>query len=349
VRAPPSALYKKVVRSDASPREVRVQVQDMARRFPASLEIAADHLGATGPQPQASLELARFKSNAVPALQGAFLQAEPIGALVDGWALLVQLQDALPAAAPWAPTPAMREAVAALEHMESEVQALWRSLRARDDISKAIAQVHGWAHEHPLRGTVLSRISTRPLLARLTTQSEDKPLQALASASEDIRDLGVRLDLYTAMLPKQARWQAELFAGELSRGQAFQSALDLVRQGQWFANTLPSIVQREKMALRGYVAEQRQSIFSEVDHQRTALIEGVHAEGNAALTQVDNMARSWMDSAFDRVRALVNRLFLYAVILVVLAALSALIVIRFAHSPTEGDRAGRVIPRERHG
>ncbi|MBL0694782.1 chemotaxis protein [Comamonas sp. JC664] len=334
--APPrSPLLERVGRSDLNVAALRVQVRDLARRLPGMLEAAADGVSASSGSREVHRAMLEFKSSGVPILQATLLQPDPVAGLVDAWALLAQLQDALPRRAARAPPAQVQRARRELEAMEAEVMALWRDLSGREDISRERALVHAWAAAHPLTGPLTARESTASLLATVSTRSGVSPLGAAAVLLEDARDLTTRLDLYAASLPRQARWQAELAANDAADLPALGAALaelkravDLLGHFDAMAAGAQALVSRERaavlsglaqerMALQAFISAERQAFMGDVDRERAAVMEALRAERVAALRQLDGVARGWVDHAFERAMQLLVRvcLALFALLL----------------------------------
>lgn len=343
--APRSPLFERVGRSDLSVGALRTRVRDMARRFPAVLETAADEIAARSGDEQVRRAMLEFKSNAVPAMQGALLQPDPVASLVDAWALLAQLQEALPRRAPRAPPELIAEARRPLDGLEAEVEALWKELSGEEDVSEARKLVHAWAAEHPLTGPLVTRESTVPLLATVTYISRMSPLRAAAALMEDTRDIVARVDLYAASLPRQARWQAELLLAEAATApplQAVVGELDrtvgiLDRMGR-LAEGVPALVARERAAvldglersrlsLQDFASGERQALMAGVGHEREVVLAALHAERVETLEQIDAMGYRWVEHAFDRADRLVDRVFLRVLVLAGLLLLGGLLLV----------------------
>jgi len=341
---PRSALFERVGRSDLSVGALRTRVRDMARRFPAVLETAADEIAARSGDEEVRRAMLEFKSNAVPAMQGALLRPDPVAALVDAWALLAQLQDALPRRAPHAPPELIAEAHRPLEGLEAEVEALWKELSGKEDVSEARKLIHTWAAEHPLTGPLITRESTVPLLASVTDISRVSPLRAAAVLMEDTRDIVARVDLYAASLPRQARWQAELLMAEAATAPSLQAAVgeldrtvDILDRMGRLAEGVPALVARERAAVLGeldrsrlslqeFASGERQALMAGVGDEREAVLAALHAERVEALEQIDGMGYRWVDHAFDRADRLVDRVFLWVLALVGLLLLGGLLL-----------------------
>src|SRR4029077_10277535 len=86
---------------------------------------------------------------------------------------------------------------------------LWAEMTGRPDVAPTRARVETWARAHPLKGSLLARDSTAPLVASLIGSSEISVMGAAGSALQSMEDGMARLDLYAITLPRQARWQAE--------------------------------------------------------------------------------------------------------------------------------------------
>ncbi len=317
---PSSPLFERVGRSDMSMGELRIRVRDMARRFPGVLEATADDISVRSGSPEVREAMIRFKSNVVPAMQGSLLQADPVAALIDAWALLAQLQQVLPQWASGASLELVDTAQRSLRELETEVEALWRELTGREDVSGLRELVHTWAAEHPLTGPLVTRESTVPLLAAFTARSGVGLLGAAATLLEDTQDLVSRVDLYAGSLPRQARWQAELVAQEALQAPVLSEAtselsraVDVLARVGRLAEDVPAQVTRERQALQDFLSSERRAVLA-----------ALHTERVESLAEVDTLGLGWVDHAFDRAQALVNHVFLWLVALVALLLLGLL-------------------------
>ncbi|MFL5355075.1 chemotaxis protein [Archangium sp.] len=337
---------ERVGHSTMSVGELRIRVRDMARRFPVVLEATADEVVKNSDSAETREAMLRFKSNAVPAMQAALLQPDPVAAMIDGWAFLVQLEQVLPKVA----TPEVRSSFQkSLGNLESEVETLWRELSGKQDVSELSGLVHKWATEHPLAGPVLMRDSTAPLLASFTDRSGVGLLGGTANLLQDTQDIIARVDLYAGSLPRQARWQAEIAAQEMVEGTPvltsamgeLNRAVDvLVRMGT-LADRTPRWVTGEREALQGFISSERQAVLEGVldgvRGERQAVVDSLHTERVQALQQTDVMGRGWVDHAFDRAEGLVDHIFLW---LLGLAALLVVGALGVAALLTRGGRRG---------
>lgn len=348
-----SPLFERVGKSEMSVGSLRIRVRDMARRFPGVLEALADDLAARSSSPAERERMIRFKSNAVPAMQQALLQPDPVAALIDGWALLAQMQDVLPKWAAGAPPEVVDTARRSLGTLESEVEGLWRELSGSEDVSHLRQLVHGWAAEHPLTGPLITRESTVPLLAAFTDRSGVGLLGATGALLADTQDIITRVDLYAGSLPRQARWQAELAVQEMmvegtpvltsAMAEMGRTVDVLVRMGALVDGT-PRWATGEREALQGFISSERLAVLEGVRGERVAMLDALHTERVQTLQQADTMGRGWVDHAFDRAEGLVNHIFLWLLgltALLVLGALGVAALLARGGRPGEGPRWGR--------
>ncbi|MBZ4422876.1 chemotaxis protein [Myxococcus sp. RHST-1-4] len=346
--APRTELQERVGQSGMSAGVLRVRVRDLARRLPGMLEMGADDIAEHSDSAMLRLRMLEFKANAVPTLQAVLFQPDPVAALVDAWALLAQLQDAIRKHTVGAPPEQVDRALRVLTQAEAEVESLAKEVTGQEDLSQARARVHHWAAEHPLTGPIHARESTAPLLAELTDLSRLRPLGAAAVLLEDTRDLVARVDLYASSLPRQARWQAELAAAEMASAVVDAPALreamgelnrtvDILDRFGGLADNTPTLVARERtavldalhqerLAVQDFITGERQAVLVGVGQERAAVLNGLHAERIATLQQLDGLAVAWTDHAFDRATRLVDRVFLWLLGLIGLALVGALVI-----------------------
>lgn len=361
--APRTALQEKVGTSDLDVGALRIRVRDLARRLPAMLEVTANDIASSTDSVEVRRAMLEFKVNSVPTLQGALLQPDPVAALVDAWALVAQLQQVLPQSGAGVTPDALARAQKGLGKVEAELEEQWKAVTGQEDVSQTRERVHQWAAEHPITGKAYARESTVPLLSGLTDRSGQRLLRTAASLLEDTRDLTARLDLYAGSLPRQARWQAELAAADLSsaalEAPALRQAVSeldrtvdiLERFGGLAANT-PALVSRERaavldavgqerLALQGFISGERQAVLAGVGQERAAVVDALHAERVATLQQLDGLAGGWVDHAFDRANHLVDRVFLWLLAIAALALVGGLLI---ALVLARGWRARKVAP-----
>jgi hypothetical protein len=362
-----SALAKKVGASQMPVGELRTRVRALAPRFLGQLELMTDEAARQTNDPRLRLALVDFKINAVQQMELALFQPDPVAALVDTWALLVQLDDRTRAPSE-ANTLAPSHFVGAHAHlmeMQGEVEDLWRTITGASDLAPARASVAKWAAANPLNETVTARPSTAALLSTLTTDGGVRLSSLAGELSEDVRDLTARVDLLGGYVPKAARWQAEYLLREslmdrsllASSGMDFSGMLRSLDQLSGTAADLPGLVDQQRIAafqsidqqrleVQEFVSQQRLEAQAFVEQQRTAMTADLRQERLATVQDVERLTNDSIDRTFNRATTLLDRLLrrlLVALGLLVLALLVAVILVVRAmrphpETPTPGGR-----------
>ncbi|WP_342380794.1 chemotaxis protein [Myxococcus stipitatus] len=346
VATPRSELARRVGRSDLSVDALRSRVRDMARRFSGLLEVSADDIASRSGSASVREAMTTFKINAVPAMQGALLQPDPVAALVDAWALLAQLELALPqfAERAGASRDATDEATRMVHQQEGEIEALWRDVSGQEDVSGVRARVHEWAARNPLVGPLVTRVSTVSLLADVAALSNVNVRGTAAVLEDEVRDLTSRVDLYAGSLPRQARWQAESLAQEALRAlparevlRDLERTVEVLEQLGALAAGTSVLVARERSAVLGaltterealqrFIDEERQALMVDVRGERQAVLSALHTERVEGLQQGERIGFTLMDHAFQRASGLVDRVFLWLLALMALGLVGALLI-----------------------
>ncbi len=309
---PKSELYNMVGRGQMTLGALKIIMRDCARRFPAVLEAAADTLAESATTSEQRRRLTEFKANGVPLVQSVLLKQDPVAALLDGWALLYQLRDYLVSGASIQARPA--EAARTVEELADELARLWAALTGRPDVRPERGRVEAWARAHPLRGSLMARDSTAPLLANLLGQSELSVAGAAASALEGVQDGLARVDLYALSVPRQARWQAEAAVQDLARSPevagavaSLNHALELAEPLSELAADTSAIISRERAAVLAHMDRERVALQGFVRDERRALMADVASERDAAFRQADVMAQGIVDRVFERLQRILAR------------------------------------------
>jgi hypothetical protein len=182
---------------------------------------------------------------AVPALRESLFRPNPFVAIMDTWVLAWQMTDyfesgrgreSMGDAAPIA--------AQTCRELATEVEKVAASLTISGDVSDAAKFARKWARERPIQSSIRGREST---LSRVTERQlkEAFSAQELAgNATVTLDDLIRRMDVYSAQLPNESRWQAELFAMDLADDYQLQQAMPLAETAVQSATQAVAVLQR---------------------------------------------------------------------------------------------------------
>lgn len=287
---------------------MRAQVQPMCGVIVAS----ANHILAATTDYAVRRQALLWKIEAVPALREALFQPNPKTALLDTWVLTFQMTDYFqtgPGAQGLGEAHAI--AVTASQQLEAEMAGLANSLTFSGDMSKVRQFARNWAAQHPMSQSIAGRESTLSLVTEKELADVFSTSEAMGSLVVSVDDLNRRLEIYSAQLLEQARWQAELFA--MDQAQLYQlgkviplaenaaksaarvlDALDGV--GPTIARSLavlektPAMLTEERKAAVKAMVEEMARTTSFVREERMATVQQFTAERIATVKDVGEVA-----------------------------------------------------------
>jgi hypothetical protein len=99
-------------------------------------------------------------------------------------------------------------------------------------------------------------------------------MASIKALAESMGDLSARLDSYNLYLPKEARWQAELFLLDLQRDPQVSAAVSYLGS---LANTAAKI-ENQRLSAQEFVRQERLQTLDNLQQQRVATITALHAE-----------------------------------------------------------------------
>jgi hypothetical protein len=166
--------------------------------------------------------------------------------------------------------------------LASEVEKVAASLTISGDVSDAAKFARKWARERPIQSSIRGREST---LSRVTERQlkEAFSAQELAgNATVTLDDLIRRMDVYSAQLPNESRWQAELFAMDLADDYQLQQAMPLAETAVQSATQAVAVLQRLEPTVNDTLAVAK-STPEIITRERTATIQAAHEEVSRTL------------------------------------------------------------------
>ena len=247
---------------------------------------------------------------------------------------------------------------ATLKHMDGEMQQLIQVAAPSANISALRQRFVAWAQAHPLQGSLAGRQSFDPERIRALGESDLGAMASIKALREGLGDLTARLDSYNAYLPKQTRWQAELLLSDIARNPEFGTAManaavlsDALAKTSSSMEQMPELVgqtragvtadvERQRLAAQAFLREEREQAFNTLKQERIALTSDISRERQAAIAGISAEVQKMLESLHDerlaatsdlsaasektlqdfdsRARALTNRLFLFALGLMLL-------------------------------
>jgi len=337
---------------------LRARVNDLANRMAGRIEYTADRIREETQDRAIRRRALNVKVNTMPAVYTAAFRADPLESAVDVWALAFQIAqyvedgDGRDAFGPQQPL--AREAARALL---ADADALIRGITTGPvAFDEARARVERWAREHPVERALASRASIASHMAQLRSGERDA-FVAVGDVSETIESLSQRLNTYATVLPRQARWQAEILLAETTGEHDVETALGDIHAVGTAARTandllgdVPGLISAAESPVRQMLAAERRAVLEGVNAQRVQTLEYVTAERLAVLAsvreerialvaalrqerietlvEVDAIKTRGVDSAVDGLRSLIDyALWRVAAVLLLLMASAAVLAV----------------------
>ncbi|MCP5525116.1 MAG: hypothetical protein H7A46_26625 [Verrucomicrobiales bacterium] len=287
--------------------QARLRVRALVEPYCAAIVKAADRISRDTSNPAIRREALLWKIEAVPAMRETLFQSNPFLALTDAWVLLWQMTDhfekgsgarALGDLAPMA--------VATCQHLDEDLRRVGAGFTRSGEVGLISDFVRQWAAEHPIQHSIAGRESVLSHFTALEVQERFSMPEVAGNLVVTLDDLSRRLDIFSAQIPEQSRWQAELFAMDLAADyqldQTLQLTTNAVRSTQTVLESIDRIMAplEQTLAVAGAAPET-------IARERAVAIEALSAEVSRAI-QVGQQERLTVLEAVtkERVAALIE-------------------------------------------
>lgn len=290
---PRSASIPRAPNLEASAAELAARNHSLLAVFSSELEGAADQIRAQSASPAVRHQALEWKANAIPVLQTALLNPDPVAAAMDAWTYIYQMQAYLKQPQVAAGFDGALPAVAAtLARMDQEMERLVLAAAPGANLPDLRRRVGAWADRYPLQGSWSARTSVDAEFVKAAGQGDLGALASLQALQEGLGDITARLDAYNAYLPKQARWQAELLMDDLTLSPQLHAASDSLAAATKALGQSSALMQQ----LPELAGQTRQAVRADVDAQRLAAQSFLRTE---RLESLDFMAQQRVAATAD--------------------------------------------------
>jgi len=269
------------------PNQIRLRMRSMVEPFAGEIEQAADTIVAGTSDRSVKRAAIMWKIEGVPALRGALFQPDPFMAVFDTWVFTNQMADYFESGPGRAALgPAAPLAVETSRRMEAELTEVATTFTVSRDVSKVRATAKQWATDHPIRYALRDRETS---LSRVTERDAGVDWSAgevIAEMATTADDLHREIQIYSAHLFRQARWEADLLKLDLPTDEVLPLAERAVKSSERAVASLdaltPSITTAANAASKA--ADAASSATSKVPADIPAL---VAAERKAAVDAIN--------------------------------------------------------------
>ncbi len=276
---------------EMSPSELHIRMQELSLFYAGIIEKSGDEIMALTTDPVVKRNALLWKMSAIPAVYKAFLYSYPIVAMIDSWALCLQMKNFFKSEAgqnafgKW-----YIYGYDATVMMEAKIVELAKLLSQTDDISLLENFVRSWANDHPIQVPLFVRESIIPIVSSEVGNEAMNAFQAASKLTYQLEDIANRFAIYGDHLPKQARWQAELLLSELGQHEKIEILIaelmkvtqELQQVGE-VVEKLPDFITNERSAVLEVFRNERLETLSAVSKQRIETIDNINKQRIEAL------------------------------------------------------------------
>ncbi len=329
--------------------QLQLQAFEMGRNLSTIIEQAADSIQLASADPAVRRNALLLKISAIPLIQEAALRNDPHVAAVDLLAFTIQLSDYLTTGSGRASFGSEQPiAVAGAATAERQAMKLVAgSLTSGRMPDSAEANLRRWAAGRPMQGPALRRASILESDWQALGLSDNSFMATVGNVDRTLVNISYRLSYLNETMILEARWNAELTAGEAMRSprvdSLFGTGTATLRSVGTLADSLPTLIDLQRAALMRDIDVERIAMMRDIDRQRVlgfqdlavqreALQAALTAERAALMAQVGQertaaflSADSLVQRSIDRSSSMLWRLALEMTLaaLLVVAALIA--------------------------
>jgi hypothetical protein len=222
-----------------------------------------------------------------------------------------------------------------------------------------------------------SRPSSVPFLVKMAGPEDRNVFGVVGDIGGSVADVATRLDIYSAYLPKAARWQSQLLADELAGRDEVRLAISTLESATKLMGRMDALTSQESIdrattlgmasartlrveaidaldemrtVVLAYLTDERRALLTTVDVQTRAALADIDRQRNVTLVQAEDLRRTAFAAA-ERMRSqtvadvdgLANRIILKAALtFAALMALATVLVILVRRTPPrDGGRTSR--------
>jgi len=316
-------------------RQARIWIYELTNSLAGQIELVANTVIEGDEDPRVRRAALEWKATAVPALQRASFQPDPVVALSDIWLLVVQISDLIESDHGLEIAGSHHQfMVDSLREMEDRIIEFIREQGGDPDAEGSYQLIHDYAKAHPIEGSISTRPSAAPALVERMRSGKIGAFAAMGSLVEGFADLSDRLSIYGEQLPKQARWQAEILLWDKGLETIDVDAMvaDLDRLGRagdqivQFTDSVPLMLDErveeliprvqemaESLDLAAYEARANTVIAAHLDValaaitlERVAAIDGVAEQRIKMMEDAERIADDVVDRSFERVETMID-------------------------------------------
>jgi hypothetical protein len=249
--------------------------------FGAQVELAATAIERRASDATVRRNARLWKLGAIPEMRQACFRPEAIGALVDAWTFVRQMDQLFrEGSARNAFGPFRLEALEVSGRLVAQMREITASVAVSPEAQVELEHqiIDPWIVEHPLRDITFVRESP---IARFAEQSAARgdALQAVGSMEEIVNSLSQQARIYVADLPRQVRGEIDLLWSDVLPPELLSSMQGDLHTASAAADSIAATAEK----VSGLLTQERQAVLDEVSRQRALVLAAIDVERQEAV------------------------------------------------------------------
>ncbi len=288
--------------------ELHVRVVEIAREIIGMTKARSYEIYATAQDSRtrwAALQIA-VRSNEI--LVTAATHADPVAALLDTWALIVQWRHLFESETGREIFPEYTDVMLAnLIAMEGKIVALAEELTGPERVTGAVEKMNTWARDNPLTARMYRPSFTTEVVG-LLPDNKKSVFSVAETLDESVGRVALRLEILNGQLPQQIVWHAGMLIENRLGDVDIEALAAQSERAMTVIEELPQLIDAERDDIFRQIDVQREEIFRQVDLQRTDTLRQVDVIREETLAEIDRQRQATIASLEAAVATTIDRI-----------------------------------------
>jgi len=327
--------------------ELGIRMSEFGKYFISKTEEASEEIRISSNDITVKKNALKWRLNAIPAAIQAASILDPVAAGIDIWALCAQQQQFF--------TDGNGKklfgkyqyiAIDASTELMDEMEKLANDFRDEKYRRGAANDIEEWTKEHPIKDLNFHRRSTLDLLAKSLGSEVYSLGSTVGSIAIGVHDIRKQITLYTDLLPKQIKWQAEYIAYEIFGDSTMENLMnnfntitqstskitDVVEGSSQMVEELQQStlnnINNQRLATLKALTEERIAVMESIALERVAILADINRERNETLDRLEKISQSAVNKTTIVVTDIIDSLFWRVLILLAVIFVGLILLFR---------------------
>jgi hypothetical protein len=177
-----------------------------------------------------------------------------------------------------------------VKKIQDELIEIWRKASKSGELKQTVRHpLHQWAQANPIQNLTFSHRSISDTLVSFYSDIDIGLQESVGGIALGVYDIRERLTYYTAMLPKQARWQAEYLINEKLQGAEVDKALDNLTRITNMIEQSPELIHNLQTSTLTEITKERMAVLVAIQQERLAVLKEINSQRLQTIDKLDNM------------------------------------------------------------